>query len=149
MHLYIFLILDFSIKLGHDAVDKVNLKTSQLGDRSVICKPNTFFQPSKVIPLLSNLSLLEGDMFFSRAQTLTISVNTVSVMGKGVASRAKWQFSDVYVNYQYNTRFAEVALEWENRISINVNTLPISNSQTTQKLSKMPILLHGFFSSSP
>ncbi len=37
---------------------------------------------------------------FSQMQTLTISVNTVGVMGKGLASRAKYQFPDVYVTYQ-------------------------------------------------
>ncbi|MGC8926721.1 MAG: macro domain-containing protein [Myxococcota bacterium] len=39
-------------------------------------------------------------MFFSRMQTLTISVNTIGVMGKGLALRAKYQFPDVYVKYQ-------------------------------------------------
>jgi O-acetyl-ADP-ribose deacetylase (regulator of RNase III) len=33
-------------------------------------------------------------------QTLTISVNCVGVMGKGLASRAKYQFPDMYVKYQ-------------------------------------------------
>ena len=37
---------------------------------------------------------------FSRAQTLTVSVNCVRVMGKGLASRAKHQVLDVYVRYQ-------------------------------------------------
>jgi hypothetical protein len=69
-----------------------------------MCEPNTFFQSSKVVELLPNLFIKEWDMFFSREQTLTISVNTVGVMGKGVASRAKWQFSDVYVNYQNAAR---------------------------------------------
>jgi len=62
--------------------------------------PDMFFQPSKKIDLTSRLSLLEGDMFFSRMQTLTVSVNVVRIMGKGVASRAKYQFPDVYVTYQ-------------------------------------------------
>jgi len=39
-------------------------------------------------------------MFLSRMQTLTVSVNIVGVMGKGLASRAKYQFPDVYVFYQ-------------------------------------------------
>ncbi|MDE0552966.1 MAG: macro domain-containing protein [Candidatus Poribacteria bacterium] len=39
-------------------------------------------------------------MFFSTLQTLTISVNLQGVMGKGLASRAKYQFPDVYVAYQ-------------------------------------------------
>jgi hypothetical protein len=33
-------------------------------------------------------------------QTLTISVNTVGIMGKGLASRAKYFFPDLYVHYQ-------------------------------------------------
>jgi len=43
---------------------------------------------------------MKGDIFFSRMQTLTVSVNTVGIMGKGLASRAKYQFPDVYVYYQ-------------------------------------------------
>jgi len=67
---------------------------------SVIPDPNMFFQPSFEKRLTSHLLLKGGDMFFSRLQTLTVSVNTVGVMGKGVASRAKYQFPDVYVEYQ-------------------------------------------------
>ena len=66
----------------------------------IIPEPELFFLPSRKISLTKNLSLVEGDMFFSRMQTLTISVNTVGVMGKGLASRAKYQFPDVYVKYQ-------------------------------------------------
>jgi len=67
---------------------------------TVIPEPELFFLPSRQIPLTENLNLMEGDMFFSRMQTLTISVNTQGVMGKGLASRAKYQFPDVYVKYQ-------------------------------------------------
>ena len=67
---------------------------------NVIPEPSLFFLPSRKITLTHKLSLVEGDMFFSRMQTLTISVNTVGVMGKGLASRAKYQFPDVYVTYQ-------------------------------------------------
>jgi len=56
----------------------------------VIPEPSMFFLPSRKINLTRNLSLVEGDMFFSRMQTLTISVNTVGVMGKGLASRTKY-----------------------------------------------------------
>ena len=66
----------------------------------VIPEPEIFFLPSRKISLTDTLSLVEGDMFFSRMQTLTISVNTVGVMGRGLASRAKYQFPDVYVKYQ-------------------------------------------------
>ncbi|MEW6481532.1 MAG: DarT ssDNA thymidine ADP-ribosyltransferase family protein [bacterium] len=66
----------------------------------VIPEPELFFLPSRRIHLTENLSLVEGDMFFSRMQTLAISANTIGVMGKGLASRAKYQFPDVYVKYQ-------------------------------------------------
>ncbi len=66
----------------------------------IIPEPELFFLPSRSIKLTENLSLVEGDMFFSRMQTLTISVNTMGVMGKGLASRSKYQFPDVYVKYQ-------------------------------------------------
>ncbi|HDN79861.1 MAG TPA: DUF4433 domain-containing protein [Chloroflexi bacterium] len=66
----------------------------------VIPEPGLFFLPTREIKLTDNLCLVEGDMFLSRMQTLTISVNTVGVMGKGLASRAKYQFPDVYVLYQ-------------------------------------------------
>jgi len=69
-------------------------------DITIIPEPELFFLPSRKIPLTERLSLVEGDMFFSRKQTLTVSVNTVGAMGKGLASRAKYQFPDVYVKYQ-------------------------------------------------
>ncbi len=50
--------------------------------------------------MTNTLFLVEGDLFFSQMQTLTISVNTVGVMGKGLASRAKYQFPDMYVHYE-------------------------------------------------
>ncbi len=73
-----------------------------IGSRSVnvISEPNMFFQPNKASRIGNNISLIDGDMFFSNMQTLTISVNLQGVMGKGLASRAKYQFPDVYVDYQ-------------------------------------------------
>lgn len=66
----------------------------------VIAEPYMFFQPKRQFRVTGTLSLADGDMFFSRMHTLTISVNTVGVMVKGLASRAKYQFPDVYVYYQ-------------------------------------------------
>lgn len=65
-----------------------------------IVQPEFFFLPAYQKKLSENISLAMGDMFFSNMQTLSISVNTVGVMGKGLASRAKYQFPDVYVAYQ-------------------------------------------------
>jgi O-acetyl-ADP-ribose deacetylase (regulator of RNase III) len=66
----------------------------------VVPEADMFFQPTRKIRLKDNLYLVKGDMFFSKLQTLTISVNCVGVMGKGLASRAKYQFPHVYVHYQ-------------------------------------------------
>lgn len=66
----------------------------------VVPEPNIFFQPWYAARVGKNISLIEGDMFFSAMQTLTVSVNVQGIMGKGLASRAKYQFPDVYVYYQ-------------------------------------------------
>lgn len=71
---------------------------------AVVKQSDIFFKPNPIITISQNLSIVEGDMFFSRMQTLTVSVNCVGVMGKGLASRAKWQFPDVYPLYQYFCR---------------------------------------------
>ena len=65
----------------------------------IVPEPNMFFQP-RFATRIGNVSLVNGDMFFSDMQTLTVSVNLQGIMGKGLASRAKYQFPDVYVNYQ-------------------------------------------------
>lgn len=66
----------------------------------VVPEADMFFQPTRKIHLTDSLYLVRGDMFFSKLQTLTVSVNCVGVMGKGLASRAKYQFPRVYVEYQ-------------------------------------------------
>ena len=73
-----------------------------IGDRNINIsrEPDMFFQPNSRARIGGDISVIDGDMFFSTLQTLTISVNLQSVMGKGLASRAKYQFPDVYVAYQ-------------------------------------------------
>jgi len=66
----------------------------------IIVEPPIFFLPSRRFIITPQLFIAEGDMFFSQMQTLTVSVNTMGIMGKGLASRAKYQFPDVYVIYQ-------------------------------------------------
>ena len=85
---------------GHVARDNLEKSLGAMSHPPVIPMPGMFFQPIKYKPLTPRLALVQGDMFFSRMQTITISVNTVRVMGKGVASRAKYQFPRVYVEYQ-------------------------------------------------
>jgi hypothetical protein len=83
----------------HSAKERVE---HLLGPRSVpvVPEPNIFFQPSFAARIGTNIALIEGDMFFSTMHTLTVSVNLQGIMGKGLASRAKYQFPDVYVFYQ-------------------------------------------------
>ncbi|MEW6202451.1 MAG: DarT ssDNA thymidine ADP-ribosyltransferase family protein [bacterium] len=66
----------------------------------IIPEPRMFFNNPLIAQLTPNFSIFKGDMFFSRMHTLTVSVNIVGIMGKGLASRAKYQFPDVYVLYQ-------------------------------------------------
>lgn len=79
-----------------DAIQEI-IGNSQV---TVSSEPDMFFQPNSRTRIGDNISLIDGDMFFSNLQTLTISVNLQGVMGKGLASRAKYQFPDVYVAYQ-------------------------------------------------
>jgi hypothetical protein len=67
---------------------------------SFMLVPTMFFQDIRSSQITPLLTVIDGDMFFSRAQTLTVSVNLKRIMGRGVASRAKYQFPDVYVQYQ-------------------------------------------------
>ena len=66
----------------------------------IVRMPELFFLARREYKIPPNIKIRNGDMFFSRAQTLTISVNTVGVMGAGLAARAKYQFPEVYVFYQ-------------------------------------------------
>lgn len=96
-------------KIPTDYINSIYVKSETIGDKvkkitnfdNIITQPNMFFQPSYTQKLSqTRITLIQGDMFFSYAQTLTISVNTVGIMGKGLASRAKHQFPDMYVQYQ-------------------------------------------------
>ncbi len=72
-------------------------------------KPDMFFQPRNCIKIGQNISLIDGgDIFFSKLQTLTVTVNLQGVMGKGLALRAKEQFPDVYVAYEKACRAKKV-----------------------------------------
>jgi len=84
---------------SHEAAAKAREATEQWGIQ-IIPEPHMFFRPSRVVQVTPNMSLVQGDMFFSRMHTLTVSVNCVGVMGKGLASSAKYRFPDVYVFYQ-------------------------------------------------
>lgn len=84
---------------SHRIVEKVK-KFSLPTFVTVVPEPKMFFWPERGLRVTDNLTLVDGDMFFSTMQTLTVSVNIIGIMGKGLASRAKYQFPDVYVVYQ-------------------------------------------------
>lgn len=84
---------------SHEALDRVRPMVQQF-NLPVVREPNMFFQPFRKEYVSPYVYVVEGDMFFSRMQTVTVSVNCVGIMGKGLASRAKYQFPDVYVYYQ-------------------------------------------------
>lgn len=83
----------------HDVAERLRQRAG-IRHVSLIPEPYMFFQPRRAYRVGDRISLIDGDMFFSNMQTLTISVNLQGIMGKGLASRAKWQFPDVYVIYQ-------------------------------------------------
>ena len=100
-HLHSLFVADLTTK---SRVEKI-VGTRQI---PVVPEPHMFFGPKSVTRIGSNIHLIDGDMFFSNMQTLTISVNLQGVMGKGLASRAKYQFPDVYVVYQDACRAKKV-----------------------------------------
>jgi len=48
----------------------------------------------------SHISLENGNIFFSNLQTITVTVNCVGVMGKGIALQAKDLFPDAFLYYK-------------------------------------------------
>lgn len=67
---------------------------------NLVAHKNFFNFPIEKTQIINRINLVEGDMFFSDCQTLTVSVNTEGVMGKGLASTVKYMVPDVYVKYQ-------------------------------------------------
>ena len=99
-----------SIYTANHKVAETVKSTLSRSNISIIPEPTMFFYPAKQYTVSSNLYLAEGDMFFSNMQTLTVSVNTVGIMGKGLASRTKYQFPDVYVIYQDACRSKKIKM---------------------------------------
>ena len=124
---------------SYEAANKVKTMVGP-SDLHVIPEPRMFFQPFRKIDLTVRLSLVNGDMFFSRMQTVTVSVNCVGVMGKGLASRAKYQFPDVYVVYQDACRSRKLRMgrpflykresSFETDLADEPSTLSNANSET-------------------
>lgn len=81
---------------------EVRKKIRDVGMRvEVVPEPGLFFEHDRTCDLEgTQIKLIDGDMFFSKMQTLTISVNTVGAMGSGLAARAKFNFPQIYVKFQ-------------------------------------------------
>ena len=82
---------------------KKNQEVSEIANKgsfNVTIQPEMFFLPTFRERISANVSLSKGDMFFSKLQTFTISVNLQGVMGKGLASRTRYQFPRAYVQYE-------------------------------------------------
>jgi O-acetyl-ADP-ribose deacetylase (regulator of RNase III)/uncharacterized protein YwgA len=58
----------------------------------------------------TNVTVRQGDLFESDAQTLVNTVNTVGVMGKGIALGFKQRFPDMYADYRARCERGEVRL---------------------------------------
>jgi uncharacterized protein YwgA/O-acetyl-ADP-ribose deacetylase (regulator of RNase III) len=56
------------------------------------------------------IKVLVGDIFESNAQTLVNTVNTVGVMGKGIALGFRKHFPDMYADYVYRCEHRQVRL---------------------------------------
>ena len=89
---------------------KESSSTYSISHISVVKEPDMFFLPTFRKKISDTIFLSKGDMFFSNMQTFTISVNIIGVMGKGLASRTKYQFPDAYVRYQDNCKNRELKI---------------------------------------
>src|SRR5262249_54858216 len=70
--------------------------------------------PSPLLPMMTtdtdNVKIRKGDLFESDAQTLVNTVNTVGVMGKGIALGFKQRFPAMYEEYRALCNAGEVRL---------------------------------------
>jgi len=85
---------------NEEALENVGKISKNEKKAPIIKAPKMFFQPTKNIEITDKLKIMQGDMFYSEMQTLTVSVNTAGVMGAGLASRVRNQFFDVFREYQ-------------------------------------------------
>jgi O-acetyl-ADP-ribose deacetylase (regulator of RNase III) len=56
------------------------------------------------------VTIVDGDLFASKAQTLVNAVNCVGVMGRGVALAFKQRYPDMYGDYVHRCRMGQVRL---------------------------------------
>ncbi|MEM0344084.1 MAG: DarT ssDNA thymidine ADP-ribosyltransferase family protein [Thermoplasmata archaeon] len=85
-----------------DSKSRLAQKLAALGfsEIEIVTDSEMFFAPTRHKKITENLTARDGNLFLSRMQTLTISVNCVGVMNKGLASTARYFFPDVYGVYK-------------------------------------------------
>lgn len=66
--------------------------------------------PNIVVNTIRGVSLVRGDIFASSAQTLTVPVNCVGVMGKGLALTFKQRYPEMFADYKKRCQRREVTL---------------------------------------
>ena len=129
-----------TLYVANDAARKQVKQVVSNRQTPIALEPHIFFEPKFKSQIGDNISLIRGDMFFSTMQTLTISVNLQGVMGKGLASRAKYQFPDVYVVYEDACRARKIAARkpylYKREISLDQEltdpSLPLSTSNAVK-----------------
>ena len=87
---------------NQESFDRINQRNANLIQKlkiNVVPEENLFYTPESIIEITDKLSLVKGDMLFSDCQTLTVSVNTIGVMGAGLAASVKYHFPDVFNYY--------------------------------------------------
>ena len=87
---------------GREAKQKVVKALEGLGfpEDNIVIEKDMFFESYRNFVFADHMVVKDGDMFLSRMQTLTISVNCVGVMGRGQASTARYYFPDLYTKYR-------------------------------------------------
>ena len=98
-----------SVIVANDKTENQVRKLVENFQLPVTRQPHLFFRSQRRIKIGDNIVLVEGgDIFFSKLQTLAVTVNLQGVMGKGLALRAREQFSDVYVEYEKACRAKKI-----------------------------------------
>jgi len=64
-----------------------------------LTKTNYFLEVN-LVKKISNIEIISGNIFDTEMQTITITVNCVGVMGKGIALEMKKRCKPAYENYQ-------------------------------------------------
>ena len=82
-----------------------------------------------MIKLNPCISLVTGNIFFSKMQTITVTVNCVGIMGKGIALQAKYLIPDAFKYYQKSCKNNECQIGTPLIYDEKTNFLKTSNNK--------------------